>query len=74
MKYKILINYIFVIFLFSFCTNKEKKFDPDVNLNYCCKQIAKSLNEIEDSTMMPRNILYGEKNGIFVLWIFQSGQ
>lgn len=52
---------IVVIFALSLimlsCVQKEVKFDVDKALDYCNGQIERTLSEIGDTTMMPRNIL-----------------
>lgn len=45
-----------VFILFS-CSPKGGQFDCDGALNYCDNQVKRTLDEIGDTTMMPRNIL-----------------
>jgi len=40
--------------------NSNAAFNIDQNLEYCHNQILRTLNEIGDTTLIPRNILKGE--------------
>ncbi|WP_294068560.1 glycoside hydrolase family 88 protein [Proteiniphilum sp. UBA1028] len=55
-----------LVMAISFCACTPKvanhTFDVDSELNYCKRQINKSLSRIGDSTMMPRNILSGQSD------------
>lgn len=50
-----------IVCLLVSCTNKNAEFDVNKNLEYCHEQAIKTLDEIGDTTMIPRNILKGEK-------------
>ncbi len=45
---------------------KEEKLDVNAALAYCDSQIHRTLSEIEDRTLMPRNILYDQSEWNFV--------
>lgn len=51
-----------IILLFTSCIETKEEFNPTKNLDYCSQQVTKSINQIEDATMMPRNILKDEKH------------
>lgn len=64
MKIKNVMSGLVMAISFCACTPKvaNHTFDVDSELNYCKRQINKSLSRIGDSTMMPRNILSGQSD------------
>lgn len=64
MKIKNVMSGLLMAISFCACTPKvaNHTFDVDSELNYCKRQINKSLSRIGDSTMMPRNILSGQSD------------
>ena len=60
------------ICLLAACTTTENKFRVDEALDYCSRQVERTLNRLHDAngavdyTMMPRNILNGQSdwNGV----------
>ena len=46
-----------IIFTMISCSSNNVKFDADEVLKYCNNQVKRTLVEINDTTMMPRNIL-----------------
>lgn len=57
----IIAGLVLSVFLYS-CTSKvsNNTLDVERELNYCNKQIQKTLNHIGDTTMIPRNVLTGQ--------------
>ena len=51
-----------VIFFSCSKTNKEPSIDVNLNLEYCNKQVERTLSEISGKEMMPRNILANESS------------
>ncbi len=51
-----------VILLFFSCSEKKNQahFNVDENLDYCYNQVNKTLSEIGDTTLVPRNVLKGQ--------------
>ncbi|MDL2208490.1 glycoside hydrolase family 88 protein [Parabacteroides sp. OttesenSCG-928-O15] len=51
-----------VLLCFSSCSQKEtpSDFDVDQQLDYCYKQVKRTLDTIGDTTCMPRNVLTGQ--------------
>lgn len=64
MKIKNVMSGLVMAISFCACTPKvaNHTFDVDSELNYCKRQINKSLSRIGDSTMIPRNILSGQSD------------
>lgn len=64
MKVKQFVCVPVIAFLFTVCTGgrEEQTLDAYKELNYCNKQIERTLAEISGQQMIPRNILKGEKH------------
>lgn len=62
-KNKVFLSLIMLIFLLS-CNSKVNNLSVDAGkeLDYCSKQIRKSLSNIDDTTKVPRNILPGQSD------------
>lgn len=60
---KVFLSLIMLIFLLS-CNSKVNNLSVDAGkeLDYCSKQIRKSLSNIDDTTKVPRNILPGQSD------------
>ena len=56
------LNLVVVVILLSSCVKKVQSFNVDKNLEYCHEQVLRTLSEIGDTTMMPRNILKDERH------------
>lgn len=57
----ILIGSLYSIFLLG-CTRKMQVLDADKQLDYCLGQLSKTLQQLPDSTWLPRSIAQGEKD------------
>lgn len=53
---------IAVMLLIASCTGKNADFDVNGNLEYCHRQVIRTLNEIGDTTLIPRNIMSNENH------------
>ncbi len=54
---KILASIFTALILVSSCSSGKDEFSTDIALKYCDSQIARTLSEIGDAAMMPRNIM-----------------
>lgn len=61
-QFKMLGLLLFALATFVACSPKEAVFDVDSHLEYCNAQIIRTLNEIGDTNMIPRNVLQDEKH------------
>lgn len=51
-----------IVLLAAACTKKEQNWNIDKDLSYCHEQVVKTLSEIGDTSLIPRNILKDEKH------------
>lgn len=64
MKFNNITGFFIILLSLVACNNKlkQQKFDVQANLTYCNKQVQRTLDEIGDTAMIPRNVLKGESH------------